>query len=167
MLASVITSCRRYGHGKREYRRSTTTPSVAVPLACISFHLFYRCVWQLSLFGDTSSSVPFRVPSTRTPPSHYAVMSSNLRKVALGLTALSMCLSLAMLGTAGRSLHVYFSQKNTNDWFLPLWPSHFDTRELEMLVGTSAAVFVLNTVLAVALLVPAVCSLCNATSDMY
>ena len=84
-------------------------------------------------------------------------MASRLRTPTLGIAALSMALALAMVGTAGRSLHVYYSQHNSNPWLLPLFPHHFDSRELQMLIGTSGAVFVLNAILAVALLVSAVC----------
>ena len=52
-------------------------------------------------------------------------------------------------------MHVYYNQQSTNVWLLPVWPNHFDLRELETLIGTSATIFVLNTILAVALLVPA------------
>lgn len=87
-------------------------------------------------------------------------MASRLRTPTLGLVALSMALSLAMVGTAGRGLHVYFSQHKSNPWLLPLWPNHFDSRELQMLIGSSATVFVLNAILAAALLISAVSHLC-------
>ena len=61
-----------------------------------------------------------------------------------------------MIGTAGRSLNVFYNERKTNDWLLPLWPNHFDHRELKMVIGTSAAIFVLNAILAVSLLITAV-----------
>jgi hypothetical protein len=82
-----------------------------------------------------------------------ATMSFNLRTPTLALTGLSMCLCLAIIGTAGRSLHVYHNQHSTNPWLLPVWPNHFDTRELQMLIGTSAGVVVCNAVLVLGLLV--------------
>jgi hypothetical protein len=82
-----------------------------------------------------------------------ATMSFNLRTPTLALTGLSMCLCLAIIGTAGRSLHVYYNQHTTNPWLLPVWPNHFDTRELQMLIGTSAGVVVCNAVLVLGLLV--------------
>jgi hypothetical protein len=84
-------------------------------------------------------------------------MALRLRTPTLGLAGLSMCLCLAIIGTGGKSLHVFNSQQSTNDWLLPIWPNHFDMRELHALIGTTAAIFVLNAILAVALLVPSVC----------
>lgn len=80
-------------------------------------------------------------------------MVSNLRTPTLALTALSMCLCLAIIGTAGRSLNVFQDQHSTNPWLLPVWPNHFDTRELEMLIGTSAAIVVCNAILGAGLVV--------------
>ncbi len=85
-------------------------------------------------------------------------MASNLRTPTLGLTALSMCLCLAIIGTAGRSLHVYYDQHNVNPWLLPLWPNHFDIRELQMLVAVAAVIVVCNAVLGAGLMVKQVYS---------
>ncbi len=79
-----------------------------------------------------------------------------LRTPTLGLTVLSLCLSIAIIGTAGRSLHVYYSEHSTNLWLLPVWPDHFDLRELQMLVGCAAAIVACNAVLGVSLVVAAV-----------
>ncbi|RMY68822.1 hypothetical protein D0863_06869 [Hortaea werneckii] len=72
----------------------------------------------------------------------------------LASAALSICLSLAIIGCAGRSLSIFDSQQASNAWLLPIWPNHFDTRELHALIGTSAAVLVLNLVLIAALFIP-------------
>lgn len=96
-------------------------------------------------------------------------MATYLRASTLGVTALSMCLALAVIGTAGRSLHVYYHQQHSNPWLLPLWPGHFDSQELQLLIGSSGAVVVLNAILAFALLVPAVrpCSTPVPASYLY
>lgn len=83
-------------------------------------------------------------------------MASRLKAPTLGLAGLSMCLCLAIIGTGGKSLHVFNDQQSSNYWLLPIWPGHFDMRELQTLIGTSAAIFVLNALLAVAMLVPSV-----------
>lgn len=82
-------------------------------------------------------------------------MAPSLRTPTLALALLSLCLSIAIIGTAGRSLHV-FSTETDNPWFLPSWRNHFDLRELQTLIGTSAAIVVLNAVVVVALFVSVV-----------
>lgn len=74
----------------------------------------------------------------------------------LASAALSICLSLAIIGCAGRSLSIFNSQQASNVWLLPIWPNHFDTRELHALIGTSAAVMILNLILIATLLIPRV-----------
>lgn len=78
-------------------------------------------------------------------------MAQALRMPILASAALSICLSLAIIGCAGRSLSIFDSQQASNAWLLPIWPNHFDTRELPALIGTSAAVVILNFVLIAAL----------------
>ena len=80
-------------------------------------------------------------------------MAPSLRTPTLALSLLSICLSIAIIGTAGRSYYVFMSNHSSNPWFLPSWPNHFDMRELQMLLGTSAAVVVLNAVVVGALFV--------------
>ena len=80
-------------------------------------------------------------------------MAQALRMPILASAALSICLSLAIIGCAGRSLSIFDSQQASNAWLLPIWPNHFDTRELDALIGTSAAVVILNLVLIAALFI--------------
>ncbi|RMY99350.1 hypothetical protein D0864_04075 [Hortaea werneckii] len=80
-------------------------------------------------------------------------MAQALRIPLLATAALSICLSFAIIGCAGRSLSIFDSQQASNAWLLPIWPNHFDTRELDALIGTSAAVVILNLVLIAALFV--------------
>lgn len=75
---------------------------------------------------------------------------------ALVLAIISITLGLAIVGCAGQTLRVFNSQQATNTWFLPVWPNHFDTSELRALIGTSAAIVVLNAVLAAALFLKSV-----------
>ena len=69
-----------------------------------------------------------------------------------------MCLSIGIIGTAGRSYYIFTSHasRGDNPWFLPSWPNHFDMRELQTLIGTSASIFVLNAVLVLAMFVASV-----------
>ena len=80
-------------------------------------------------------------------------MASRLRTPTLSLAGLCMCLALAIIGTGGRSLHAYYHQRPNDPWLLPLWPGHIDSRELQMLIGTSSAILILNAIIAIALLV--------------
>lgn len=82
-------------------------------------------------------------------------MAYSLRTPTLCLALLSLSLSIAIIGTAGRSLHV-FSANGENPWFIPSWRNHFDLRELQTLIGTSAAIVVLNAAVVVALFVSVV-----------
>jgi hypothetical protein len=84
-------------------------------------------------------------------------MASRLRLPALAFAGLSIVLSIAVIGCAARTLHLFNSQHSSNPWLLPIWPNHFDLRGLEALIGTSAGVVLLNLVVVVALFVPAVC----------
>lgn len=86
------------------------------------------------------------------------MMASKLRLPTLGFAALSFCLSIAIIGCAGRALDVFDREHKSNVWFLPIWRDHFDISELQALVGTSTAVVVLNGLLAASLFVTAVSS---------
>ncbi|KAI6800982.1 hypothetical protein KC361_g2035 [Hortaea werneckii] len=80
-------------------------------------------------------------------------MAQPPRMLILAAAALSICLSFAIIGCAGRSLGIFNGQQASNVWLLPIWPNHFDTRDLDALIGTSAAVVILNLVLIAALFV--------------
>ncbi|KAK4545361.1 hypothetical protein LTR36_003541 [Oleoguttula mirabilis] len=82
-------------------------------------------------------------------------MAARLRMPTLAFAALSICLSIATIGCAGRTINVFNTQQRSNAWLLPVWPNHFDTRELQALIGTSVAILVLNGILVAALLVSA------------
>ncbi|KAF2764062.1 hypothetical protein EJ03DRAFT_42111 [Teratosphaeria nubilosa] len=77
--------------------------------------------------------------------------TARLRMPTLAFAALSMCLSIAIIGCAGRTFSVFNAQQKTNAWLLPIWPNHFDTSELRVLIGTSAAIIFLNALLMLAL----------------
>ncbi|KAK3670998.1 hypothetical protein LTR78_009115 [Recurvomyces mirabilis] len=80
-------------------------------------------------------------------------MATKLRMPTLAFAALSICLNLAIIGCAGQTINFFVTEQKINVWLLPIWPNHFDTRELQALIGTSAAILVLNVVLAISLFV--------------
>ncbi|KAK3113615.1 hypothetical protein LTR53_008915 [Teratosphaeriaceae sp. CCFEE 6253] len=82
-------------------------------------------------------------------------MAAKLRMPTVAFAALSVCLNLAIIGCAGRTLAFFNTEQKSNAWLLPIWPNHFDTRELHALVGTSAAVIALNALLVLSLFVHA------------
>ncbi|WPH03348.1 Hypothetical protein R9X50_00622600 [Acrodontium crateriforme] len=82
-------------------------------------------------------------------------MVSRLRWPTVAIALLSIILSIAVVGCAGRTIHIFNTQQKTNQWLLPVWRNHFDTRELSLLVGTSATTIVLNLILVVALFIAA------------
>lgn len=89
-------------------------------------------------------------------------MVSRLRWPTVAIALLSMILSIAVIGCAGRTIHIFNTQQKSNQWLLPIWRDHFDTRELSLLIGTSAATVILNVVLVLALFIAAVCDQQNA-----
>jgi len=89
-------------------------------------------------------------------------MAARLRTPTLAFAALSICLSFAIIGCAGRTIHIFNAQHKSDVWLLPVWPNHFDTRELHALIGTSAAIVVLNAVLVASLFVITVGSSLNS-----
>jgi len=83
------------------------------------------------------------------------LMRNPLRTAQIVLAVISVALSAAILGTAADALRVYKSQtKQMNPWWLPLWPSHFDTSGTSATIGTAATVLVLNLIFAVVSLFP-------------
>lgn len=88
-------------------------------------------------------------------------MAARVRIPTLALAALSVGLNVAIVGCAGRTLNVFMTQRYTSTWYMPVWSSHFDTRELWALIGTSAAVLVLNLILMSGLFVASVCPFPN------
>ncbi|KAK5128882.1 hypothetical protein LTR85_000215 [Meristemomyces frigidus] len=80
-------------------------------------------------------------------------MAARMRLPTLAFAALSICLSIAVIGCAGRTISFFNGRQQSNAWLLPVWPNHFDTRELQALIGTSAAIVVLNGLLVAGLLV--------------
>jgi len=83
-------------------------------------------------------------------------MAAKLRMPTAAFGALSICLNLAIIGCAGRTLSFFNTEQSKNAWLLPIWPNHFDTRELHALVGTAVVILVLNAVLVLSLFVQAV-----------
>lgn len=79
-----------------------------------------------------------------------------LRTATAALTIVSICLCIAVISCASKTIS-YFKVNHSNDvWLLPVWPNHFDTRELYVAVGTSAAVLFLNGVMLLAVFVSVV-----------
>jgi hypothetical protein len=79
-----------------------------------------------------------------------------LHVVQAVLIGLCFCLSVAILGTAGHTLHVFKTQQSSNPWWLPLWPQHFDASGISALIGSAAVVTVLSAIFLVFALVPRV-----------
>lgn len=85
-----------------------------------------------------------------------------LRLLSLGLAFLSICFSLAIMGTAGHAFSTYRMQTAANNpWWLPLWPGHFDVGGTKALIGAAAGVLILNGVFLAVCLLPKVGLFCN------
>lgn len=131
-------------------------PSVEIPFAL-------TCICELvahqSPRGSPEQHLSRSHLCTSSIPSNFIpfIMAARLRMPTLAFTALSICLSIAIIGCTGRTINVFQGKHKSNPWLLPIWPNHFDTRELHALAGTSAAIVVLNGLLALALFVPKVC----------
>ncbi|KJY01465.1 hypothetical protein TI39_contig290g00026 [Zymoseptoria brevis] len=74
-----------------------------------------------------------------------------LRLLTLTLTFLSLTLNLSLLSTAAHTLHLFNTHKHTSPYFLPIWSSHFETRQLATLIATSTIIVLLNSLFAVSL----------------
>lgn len=82
--------------------------------------------------------------------------SSQLHLPLLAVLLVSLIISIATLACAATTLGLFNSQQTTNPWLLPLWRNHFDLRGLKLVVGTSAAIALLDIVAVVAMLLLAV-----------
>ncbi|KAF2104312.1 hypothetical protein NA57DRAFT_51145 [Rhizodiscina lignyota] len=84
-----------------------------------------------------------------------AVTRNPLRTAQIVLAIISIALSASILGTAADTYRVYKQQSSgMNPWWLPLWPDHFDTSSTPALIGTGAAILILNLVFVVVSLFP-------------
>lgn len=115
---------------------------------CVPFTCWY---WELAVLSFKTSLALLHIPLSQFYFAHsfrtnlpILPMAQALRMPILASAALSICLSLAIIGCAGRSLSIFDDQQASNAWLLPIWPNHFDTREMHALIGTSAAVMILN-----------------------
>lgn len=133
----------------READTSLTIVDIFRPLP---FSIFLKDLYFLSLF----STIPTRF-----------TMAARLRIPTLALAALSIGLNVAILGCAGRTLNVFMMERYTSTWFMPVWSSHFDTRELWGLIGTSAAVLCLNVILVAGLFVASVGTMSRRLGPRY
>ncbi|KAF2843825.1 hypothetical protein M501DRAFT_1006262 [Patellaria atrata CBS 101060] len=79
---------------------------------------------------------------------------STIRNVQIASSAIIIAFSLAIIGTAGHSLDIYNKQRFTNPWWMPLWPSHFETRGTNTIIGSGAALFFLNLIHIVVTFIP-------------
>jgi hypothetical protein len=80
-----------------------------------------------------------------------------LRLVSVALAILSVCLSIAIIGTAADAYSTYKSQAMAgNPWWLPLWPGYFNTRGTKSQIGAAVGVLLFNGSFVVLCLVPKV-----------
>ena len=77
--------------------------------------------------------------------------SSHLHLPLLALLVLALIISIATLACAATTLNLFNSQQSTNPWLLPLWRSHFDLRGLKLVLGTSVAIALFDSVAIVVL----------------
>jgi hypothetical protein len=86
--------------------------------------------------------------------------SSGLTRVLeLSLQALTLVLAASIVGTGAHVYGTYRAQRAAdNPLWLPLWPNHFDTMGIKMLVGTASAIVLLSLVNIVTALVGKVCA---------
>lgn len=66
-----------------------------------------------------------------------------IESVRLGLTVLTLLLSLTIIGTVGNSLRVYNKTSVSVDYLLPLWPVQFNlSPTIAILTGACVVAFV-------------------------
>ncbi|KAK0976905.1 hypothetical protein LTR91_013539 [Friedmanniomyces endolithicus] len=106
--------------------------------------------------GDAAGYNPISLVLASHSTASPAMAAPKLRTPTLAFAALSIGLNLAIIGCAAHTLSVFNAEQSSNVWLLPLWPNHFDTRELHALLGTATVIVVLNVVLILPLFVRAV-----------
>lgn len=121
--------------------------------------------------GNTSFEESAVRISPSPPPSHGSASSAIearyltrvrvLHYVRIALSILSIGLGAAIMGGEGHALQSYKSTHLTDEWWLPLWPQHFDLRSTITLIIGSALVTSFSLAYLVVALLPSVspCSL--------
>lgn len=87
----------------------------------------------------------------QTDEKMFRKLSSHLHLQLLALLFVALIISIATLACAATTLNLFNSQQSTNPWLLPLWRSHFDLRGLKLVVGTSVAIALFDSVAIVVL----------------
>ncbi len=73
------------------------------------------------------------------------MQSSTIRLIQTITISLIAALSIAIVGCAAHALHFYNNQRESNPWWLPLWPDHFNVRGTSTQIGASVTVLALST----------------------
>ncbi len=88
----------------------------------------------------------------------YLIKRNRLRYVRIALFALVLVSSLAIVGCTAHPLLVYHRSHAQVDWWLPLWPQHFDLRPTHALVAAASAIAGMSLLVLEVSLVPSVSS---------
>ena len=85
--------------------------------------------------------------------------------VQVGISLLIFTLCIAIIGCAGHVLSVYGDEGDSNMWWLSLWPDHFAAGPTRALIGSAAAVVVMNTIFLALITLPLVSTLVSGVRD--
>jgi hypothetical protein len=104
---------------------------------------------RLSLQSSTSNHALDR-------ESNYLSTCTLLSRIRLFLSALIFAASIAIIASEGDALSRYNSTHLSSQWWLPLWPNHFDLRPTKVMLTCASIVACISLVYIIAALIPSV-----------
>ena len=76
----------------------------------------------------------------------------------IAISTLLVAAGAAIVGCEGHALHSYNSTNLSNQWFLPLWPQHFDLRPTVTILAAGAVILSFNLFYLISACIPYVSS---------
>lgn len=125
---------------------SSSSASVPEDLCPHSFRPLTWCRFCLPYLTFSRNCSVKQETNPETDEKMFRKPSSQLHLPLLALLVFALILSIATLACAATTLNLFNSQQSTNPWLLPLWRSHFDLRGLKLVVGTSVAIALFDSV---------------------
>lgn len=132
---------------------SCVTSSTGLVVCRCLFPFLLSTVAEKSPTSESQSHKPNLNNETRAPTQpNMKHHKPTLPLPLIALLALSLIFTTTTLAFASRTLSLFNSQQPLNPWLLPLWRGHFDLRGLKLVVGTSAAIVLLDTIAVIVVL---------------
>ena len=109
--------------------------------------------------GRTSTSPTQESLEKNERPSHRPSRLLRWGRIAItvgriAISTLLVAAGAAIVGCEGHALHTYNATNLNDQWFLPLWPQHFDLRPTVTILAAGAIILGLNLVYLVSACIP-------------